>query len=233
MNRPLILSFVLGSLCAVTAPALDSFKEGERLFQANKPLEAIAMLENAVKADPANEKASLWLGISYQQTGKYDEAVQVFRKALASSKVFRHLFYFNMGNSYFALKKMAFAEEMYSSALVENQDYSQAYLNRANCRMNLKKYENAASDYAFYLSMVPDTPQRESIEKVLALLRKSFEDESALKAREAAALIAEEERKKAMLEEVQKSLLDAAEATKNMSAGSEGVQGYEQENTLE
>jgi len=207
--------------------SLDSFEEGERLFMENKPEEAKTMFDLTIKNDPSNEKAYLYLGIVYQQLNRYEDSITIIKKAIPNASLYKSQLHFNAGNAYFFLKKMAFAEESYNQAIIENASYAIAYLNRANVRINLKDYNAAVLDYTQYLLLVPASEQKEKIEKIIALLNTKAEDD-AKKALEAeAARLAEEERKKKLLEAVQDSLKAQAEETTNLSSGSESVQGYD------
>ncbi len=211
----------------------DQFQEGEKLFSQNKPAEAIPLLDASLKLDPTNEKAALYLGISFQQTGKNDEAIIVFRKYLPNAKLFRYLFYYNIGNSYYALKKMVFAEEMYTEAVKENPQYASSYLNRANARMNQQKYKEAVEDFRMYLSINPSTSQKSDIEKIIALLEKNFQDAAAAEEKRIADEIANKLAQEQKAAEIKNSLDQASQETQSMSAGNEGVQGYEDDNGLE
>ncbi len=236
-NRPIarraVLAALLLGLLARTAAQSGVFAQGERLFLENKPLEASALLERATRENPQDEKAWLYLGICYQQLGRHDESVAVFRKGLPSALTLSHVFYFNMGNSFLAQKRNAFAEEMYGQAIQSKPDWAPPFLNRANARMAQEKYADAVADYTVYLSLNPSTPQAESIRKVIDLIGKSQAAEAARKAAEEARKLAEEQARQALLAAVADSLRQSAEDTTSLSAGSGDVQGYTEEFTLE
>jgi Flp pilus assembly protein TadD len=69
-----------------------AFDEGERLFRADKPKEAIAYLERAILEPGIDERAWLYLGIAYQQLGRLDDAARSFRAGSAVASRFKHLF---------------------------------------------------------------------------------------------------------------------------------------------
>ena len=85
------LARVLPLLCALFAFAPSAafgseFSErGIRLFMENKPQEAVPVLDMASKEPGVDEKVFLYLGIAYQQLGKWDDAIAAFRKGLSSS----------------------------------------------------------------------------------------------------------------------------------------------------
>ena len=79
-------------------------------------------------------------------------------------------------------------------------------LNRANTRVHLVKYPEAITDYETYLRLKPDTWQREEIEKLIALLRQSIDEQ------------------KDLLESVLNSIKNASVNTQTESAGTEDFQ---------
>ncbi len=233
------LARVLPLLCALFAFAPSAafgseFSErGIRLFMENKPQEAVPVLDMASKEPGVDEKVFLYLGIAYQQLGKWDDAIAAFRKGLSSSIQFRHQFLFNIANSYFSQGRNAFALEYYDQALKAKDDYGQAYLNRANTKMRLNDFPGAVSDYSLYLSLEPSSPQASEIRRLLDLLGAKAAEADRLKADAEARRLAEERARQAMLDEVSRSLLEAAEATTNLSAGSGEVQGYDSDLSLD
>jgi tetratricopeptide (TPR) repeat protein len=223
--------FWLAALSA-SAPGQDAFSAGEDLFVRNRPADAISYLESAIKADPAKEKAYLYLGVAYLQVGKPDEAISVLKRGAAKAQAYAYLFSYDLGNCYFSQGKNAFAEDMYGQALTDRPDYAPAFLNRANTRMNLKRYADAVADYAAYLKLAPDSPQRESIERVMALINGSLAEADRALAEQARLKAEEEARRARLLSDVTDSLKQAAEETMSLSAGAEGSQGYDSESEL-
>ncbi|PKL25505.1 MAG: hypothetical protein CVV47_05465 [Spirochaetae bacterium HGW-Spirochaetae-3] len=236
----LALSRLMSLLCLISAfaassPAFGSdFSErGIKLFMENKPQEAAPVLEMAAKESGADEKVFLYLGIAYQQLSRWDDAIATFRKGLVSSIQYRHQFLFNIANSYFSQGRNAFALEYYDQALAAKDDYPQAYLNRANTKMRLGDHPGAVSDYSLYLSLDPASPQSSEIRRLLDLLGTKAAEADRLKAEAEARKLAEERARQAMLDEVSRSLLEAAESTTNLSAGSGDVQGYDTDLSLD
>jgi len=189
------------------------FDKGEALFVQNKPQDAQPLLENALNDDPANEKIYLYLGIIYQQLGDPQKAIDVLKKGLNMATTFKDLFYFNIGNDYFSRKEYSPAEESYTNAVSTNHNMAEAYLNRANSRLQLQKYEGALADYTIFLQMKPQDPQRPNIEKVMALIRGVQDDLEKQRQAEAA-------RQQALMNDVLNSLNNAGEDTKNLSVES-------------
>ncbi len=207
---------VLAILVALTLQ-LSALQEGEKLFLENRPREAQPLLEQALNEDPNNERLYLYLGIVYEQLGSLDKSIQVMRRGLNVARGVKDLLYFNLGNDLFRQKEYTLAEQMYGNALEANASLEAAYLNRANARLQLESYAAARIDYIEYLRIDPATPQREAIEKLIALLGGMLDEAERLKQEELA-------RQKALLNEVLNSLQNASEDTRNLSAGSEDIQ---------
>ncbi|MBN1836896.1 MAG: tetratricopeptide repeat protein [Spirochaetales bacterium] len=207
-----ILSLLAGLLLSLTP-----LEQGEKLFLENKPEAALPYLEKALFEDPHNERIYNYVGIVYEQLGDWEKAIQVYRRGLNAAETIRDLLYLNMGNNHFRLQQYTLAEEMYSKALEINGQMADAYLNRAQARLELENYPAAREDYVSYLRMDPLTPQRENIEKIIALLGSILEEQERLRQEELA-------RQKELLNEVLSTLQNASEDTRNLSAGSEGIQ---------
>ncbi|MDR1429346.1 MAG: tetratricopeptide repeat protein [Spirochaetaceae bacterium] len=211
----------------------NSFSRGEELFLADKPGEALPLLEAAVSEDAAHVRAALYLGMAYMQLNRNDEAIAAFRKILPRSGNQSALVAFNLGNVYFIKGESVFAEQFYTQAVQQDPSYAPAWLNRANARIKNGSLADAVSDYEQYLVLEPRSPKRASIESLMSLIRNEFrtEEERRLAAEREAAEAAG--RRQRLLEEVAASLQAAAEESRGLSAGSESVLDYEGEFELE
>ena len=196
---------------------LTAQQAGEKYFLENKPQAALPLLEQALYESPDNEKLYLYLGAVYEQLNNPDKSIQVLRRGLNVATSLKDLMYFNLGNNLFRQKEYTLAEQMYSNALEANRTFDDAYLNRANSRLQLKSYTAARDDYIEYLRLAPNNPQREPIERLIALLGGLLDEQQRLKDEELA-------KQKALLNEVLNSLQNASEDTRNLSAGSENIQ---------
>ncbi len=220
-----ILAAVLMMLgTAAVFGASDYFSKGEALFVQNKPQDARPLLESALNEDPANEKTYLYLGIIYQQLGDTQKAIDILKQGLGVSTAYKELFYYNIGNDLYSRKDFAGAEQMYTSAIDAKKDLAESYLNRANARLQLKNLDGAFSDYAYFLQLSPQDPQRPSIEKLMALLRKvqdqqQAEQQAAL-ARQEADRQAAIAKQKALMNDALNGLNNAGDSTKNLSVES-------------
>ncbi len=248
----LLILLIFSPLCLFSE---DFISRGEELFMENKPAEALPLLIAAVEQNPTEDKAYIYLGVIYEQLGEIEKAVEILQKGLDVTEGSRDKFYFNLGNNYFRSGKEQMAEEMYTQTIKADYSNADAYLNRANTRVNLLKYEDAVSDYRIFLTLRPDDADREAIQSMMSLLDNKIEEdkqrrieEEERKQREAEARRleeearrkaeeerrrAEEERQKRLLDSVLNSLETVSEDTKNLSADSEEIQDYDLELDIE
>jgi tetratricopeptide (TPR) repeat protein len=211
----------------------NSFVRGEELFINNKPQEAVTLLEAAIAEDPANVRASLYLGLVYQQLNRLDEAIVVYRHVLPRAGQDSALIAYNLGNAYYSKGNPQTAEEYYSRALESDPVHASSYLNRANSRIKLGFLREAIADYELYLSLEPLSPKRPRIEELVSFIHAEFAAAERQRIMEEARVAAEAERRQRLLEEVAASLQSAAEETQGLSSGSENVLGYDGEFELE
>jgi len=205
------------ALLALLLFASSALQEGEKLFLDNNPQQAQPLLEQALSESPQEERIYLYLGIVYEQLGDAKNALQVLRRGLEVAKQYRDLFYYNIGNNLFKQGELTLAEEMYTKALEANRRLEDAYLNRANSRLKLERLAEAREDYIGFLRLAPGSPQREEIEKLIALLGGILEQEEQKRQEQAL-------KQKALLDEVLSTLQNASENAKNLSAGSEKIE---------
>lgn len=214
------------------AQADDSFKKGEDLFLNKQTEAAIPFLEAAIRENPEREMAYYHLGSAYAAVGRYGDAISILKKGAQKFPDKSYELFSNIGDCYSMQKKSSFAKEWYDQAIAQNGEYAIAYLQRANVFMILMDYPSAVSDYREYLSLAPTSPQREKIEKIIALIQAGIDEAERKKAEEAARLAAEEAKRQQMLDDVAASLKESAADTQSVSAGSENAEGYNDESDL-
>jgi tetratricopeptide (TPR) repeat protein len=227
-----ILAACLASSGAALAAA-SAFDEGERFFREDKPAQAVPLLEKAILESGVDERAWLYLALSYQQLGKLDDASATLRKGLGQASRFKSLFYFDLGNVFVLQGKNAFAIDMFTQALGLDGSYSAAYLNRANSRIATKDYAGAQDDYKRYLELEPENSQRAAIEELIRKLGEGVAEVARQAAAEEAKKLADEAARKEMLDKMAASLKAAADETTSISAGAGEVQGYGDELKLD
>jgi len=232
MKTRLFLLFLIGFASAFGF-GQTNFAKGQELFMQNKPSEALVYLENSIVEESTRVEAFLYLGIVYEQMGRIDEAIAVYRQILGRAGALTANVATNLGNAYFKKGSTAEAEMMYTQALNADFVYALAYLGRANAKMKRNALMEAVSDYEQYILLDPRAPQRRSIERLILQIKSEYAEaeRKRMVAEEVARL--EAERKQRLLDEVSASLQGAAGASKGLSTGAEDIEGYEGEFELE
>jgi len=190
-------------LTAVFCFGQSNFTRGEELFMQNNPAQASIFLENAVADDPAHVLAWLYLGISYEQLNRSDEAIAAYRRILPIAGNLSANIANNLGNVYFHRGNTEMAEQYYTQAIGFDSVYSRAYLGRANTRIKAGNLRNAITDYEQYLTLEPRSSQRARIEQLVSLIRAEFaaEERQRILAEEEARRVAEEREKQRIIAE--------------------------------
>ena len=89
------------------------------------------------------------------------------------------MLFFNAGNAAYTLKDFKMAEKYFSMSIDFDDNYSPAFLNRANTRINLGNLKEALSDYKKYLELEPASTQKDVIENlIIAVSEKLSIDEA-------------------------------------------------------
>ncbi len=223
----------LAALAAVGLAAAGSFDEGERLFREDKPAEAAPLLEKAVLEQGIDERAWLYLALSYQELGRLDEASAVLRKGLGQALRFKSLFYYDLGNIFLLQDKNTFAADMFTQAIGIDGAMAPAFLNRANALLAVKDFAGAKADYLRYLELEPASAQRASIEELIKRLSAGIAETERAAAVAEAKKQADEAARKQLLDQMSASLKDAADETTSISAGAGKAQGYGDELKLD
>lgn len=148
----------------------EDFEKGEELFGLNKPAEAIPFFEKCVEEKDINPDVWIHLGVAYYQTGDFTRSLACCTRGLTKENTNHKILAYNAGNSAYALTNYARAEACYAIAIREDENFAPAYLNRANAQLKQDHLQDAKENYAAYLEKEKDTPQREEIERLIALL---------------------------------------------------------------
>ena len=210
-----------------------NFNRGEELFMQNKPSEAVIFLENSIIDDPAHVKAYLYLGIVYEQLGKLDEAIAVYRKVYNRAGSLSATVSSNLANVYFRRGNYEFAEQFYSQALTDDPVYSQALLGRANTRIKRGALKEAVADYELYIILEPRSVKRPEIERMINFIRGEFAAEERRKLLAEETAREEEQRRRRLMDEMSASLQSAASGSQGLSTGADNVENYESEFELQ
>ncbi|MFP4331529.1 MAG: tetratricopeptide repeat protein [Spirochaetaceae bacterium] len=246
-----VFAFALLLAATQLLGAQSLLEQGEELFMQDRPGEAVPLLEQVVEREEAPARAFYYLGIAYEQLERYEDAVEVYQRALERGGINRARVHFNLGNNYLHLGDREAAVDAYSQALEADGEYAPAYLNRANNRVSLEAYEEAIRDYSAYLALEPNTAQRPQIERMIEALRSMIEEERIAaeeaerrrreeeerrrreeeerRRREEEERRVAEERRRTLLNSVLDSLEGAGSETESTTAGPEELETYDDE----
>ena len=205
----------------------SNFSRGEELIMRNQPEQALDFLIRAMSEDPTNSITYLYIGLAYEQLGRIDEAIAIYRRVLPTAGVLSANVANNLGNIYLKRRNTDIAEQYFTQALGFNSVFSSAYLGRANTRIEAGHLQNAITDYEQYLTLEPHSNQRFIIEQMIDLIRTEFANEEMKRiiAEEEARRIAEE--RQMLLDAVSASLQSAAGSGQGLSFGTDGFELYE------
>ncbi|WP_191017015.1 tetratricopeptide repeat protein [Treponema zioleckii] len=153
----------------------EDFEKGSELFQLNQPVEAIPFFEKAIEAEHVDPAIYIYLGIAYYQTEDYTKSLAICVKGLSKNNTNHKILAYNGGNSAYAMANYVRADSLYAIALKEDENYAPAVLNRANAQLKLDLLEDSKNNYIKYLELDGETPQRPTIEQVIALLEQEIE----------------------------------------------------------
>ena len=105
-------------------------KKGEMLLQIANYLAAVEELEKSRRLNPYNGRNYLPLGVAYNNLGRYDEAIIVFKEA-EKNWITREL-YNNLGYAYLRLGNLKKAEEYFQKNIYMFPNIAEAYINLGN-----------------------------------------------------------------------------------------------------
>ena len=208
---------------------VDLKEQALELFMDNKPAEALPIFETALRQYPDDAELYMYLATCYEQLGNIEASIRTYEQGLQYAGSKEAVFYYNMGNDYNRLDNFEQSLNMYTEALKKNQQLAPAYLNRANVYVRQAEYSQAVADYRVYLSMRPDSPQRENIEQMIDLLNNKIVLAERERQEEERRRLEEERRQQELLEQVLSSLEESGEETQNISAGTGEVKEYTEE----
>ena len=162
-----LLLIIYGICILFQSFSSDLYDTAVSVFQENRPAEAQILLEKLIAEEGDDPAVYNYLGITYYQQGKVKEALDAFIKGAEIPFSNKSLLYFNAGNAAYSLKDYKMAEKFFSMSIDFDDNYSAAFLNRANTRINIGTLKEALSDYKKYLELEPDSPQKDVIENLI------------------------------------------------------------------
>jgi type IV pilus assembly protein PilF len=105
---------------------------------------AIEYFQRALRTDPKYAEASNNLGIGYEKIGRYEEAIESYRKA-ASNPLYRNAekALNNLGWAYYRVKRYQESVDAFKNALRRYPEFSLPYYGLALCFNAMGRYEGA------------------------------------------------------------------------------------------
>ncbi len=159
MKIPVISSLLLlfASQAAALEKAEDYLLKGSQQVQKKNYQEAIGDFQQAIKLDPKNSKAHLLLGLTYANTGDFDQAVKYSQNSLSIEPSFAA--YHNLGLIYANKGEYEKAQMAYEKALELNPSsyrawYELALIHAGNNAGN-GHFDEAITSYKKVLEMNP------------------------------------------------------------------------------
>ncbi len=130
------------------------FEIAKQLHQSGKIKEAHKIYRKLLKIYKENHLLYYFVGTTFLQLKKYNEAIINFEKSLTYNSNFAET-YNNLGIALAEKKKYTFALNNYNKAINLKADYIDAYLNRGISFSKLKKYKEAIQDFNFVVNIDP------------------------------------------------------------------------------
>lgn len=152
------------------------------LLHNGRPLDAIPLLEQAIKAAPRDPAAYNVLGGALRAIGDFERAVDVYKKALRSDGDFTDG-HFNLANTYRDLNRLDEAAAHYAKAVALEPAFADAHFNLGLTFNALERFEDAEAAYRETLVHTPgDTDAMIGLGKALSMQLRYDEAELQLRA---------------------------------------------------
>ena len=132
----------------------EQFKIAKQLHLSGKIKEAQKIYFKLLKTYKENHLLFYFIGTTFLQLKKYNEAINNFEKSIKYNSIFAET-YNNLGIALAEKKKYSFALNNYNKAISLKADYIDAYLNRGISLGKLKKYKEAIRDFYFVIDSDP------------------------------------------------------------------------------
>ncbi len=171
-----VLIILASILIAETGQTLTesekNFKRGEVFYKQGNFTLAQTYLNRAVNLGISNYKAYLYLGSILTSYGKYEQAVEVFRKGLKFAGNKSWILHHNIGVALYKLGRYKQAMNEFYLALSSNPSYAEAHWLAGMCAYKLKDKNTTIYEWEKYLAEKPNGPESDSIRKALEILKR-------------------------------------------------------------
>lgn len=132
----------------------NQFDLAKQLHTSGRVKEAQKIYIKLLKIYKKNHLLLFFVGTTFLQLKKYDEAINNFEQSLKYNSFFPET-YNNLGIALAEKKKYSLALNNYNKAINLKVDYVDAYLNRGISFIKLLKYDEAISDFNIVISKDP------------------------------------------------------------------------------
>lgn len=138
---------------------IEAYMQLGELFSLRKDPLAEGYLLNALRVQPDNKEALYLLGMYYQETGQYDQAIRTYDRLAAVAPGYRNA-PFNKGYIYLVyLTDFPKAIDAFSQAIQVDPEYTDAYFNRGYAYELNEQPELAFKDYQKTLKLDVNNPR--------------------------------------------------------------------------
>ncbi len=117
---------------------------------------AVDYFNNALNIKPGNLDVSYYLGMYYQETGNYDEAIKIYEGLLLKDPQFYYALYNIAYINLVYLKDYSKAIDYFTKVIELKPEYTDAWYNRGFAWEMLKDTENSRKDYKKALELTPN-----------------------------------------------------------------------------
>jgi tetratricopeptide (TPR) repeat protein len=125
----------------------DAYVQLGELYAVKKDPLAELYLKNALNLRPKSRETLYMLGLFYQETGKYSQAISTYQALSKSDTAFREAA-FNQGYIYLVyIKDFKKAAQFFSESIKKDPGYYEAYYNRGYAYELAGDYKSASEDY--------------------------------------------------------------------------------------
>ena len=137
----------------------EALMELGELYAMKKDQMAADYFKNALKIQPDSKEAHYMLGMFYQESGQYENAIKTFTSLSKMDTTFRNAPY-NIGYIYLVyFKDFKKAAVYFTEALHKDPGYFEAYFNRGYAYELDGQFENARKDYEKTLAIKTNYPK--------------------------------------------------------------------------
>lgn len=152
--------FILGLLgisfiyCSAQTTAKDWFDKGTSLQKEVKYQDAVTAYKKAVELLPAFSEAWHQLGWCYNELGRFNDAIDAFKKEELNNPKDPASTHFEIGFAYQGLEKYDEAIGRFTAAISLDKVYASAYKERSNCYFIKQESQKALDDINEYTSLI-------------------------------------------------------------------------------